>query len=114
MIGGEARVTVRRGHLAVQAASPLKPLRKGIRLRAADAGDPLAFELRHEDVRIPVAFERDAGGRIAAVRGGSSLGGFVRLHRRPRITSLRLWSRATAAGAAAAATTAVAWRRKHR
>ena len=114
LIGGEAQVTVRRGRLTVRAASPLKPLRKGLRLRAADAGDPLAFQVEHAGVRIPVSFERDAAGRVAAVRAGSSLGGFLHLHRRPRITSLRLWGRATAAGAAAAGATALARRVRRR
>jgi CubicO group peptidase (beta-lactamase class C family) len=115
MIGGEVEVRVAGGHLTVRAASPLKPLRKGLRLRAADPDDPLVFEAHHDDVRLPVAFERDAAGRVAAVRSGSTLGGFVHLHRRPRATSLRLWSRAAGAGAAgAAATTAVRRARRRR
>jgi CubicO group peptidase (beta-lactamase class C family) len=108
MIGGELQVTVARGHLTARATSPLKPLRKGLRLRAADPADPLAFAVHHDDVRIPVVFERDAGGRIAALRAGTSLGGFARLHRRRRATSLRLWGRAAAAGAGGAAVAAAA------
>jgi len=109
LIGGELEVTVAGRHLTARAASPLKPLRKGLRLRAADPEDPLAFELHHEDVRIPVVFERDADGRVTALRAGSSLGGFVRLHRRPRATSLRLWGRVAAVGAGGA-TVAGVWR----
>jgi CubicO group peptidase (beta-lactamase class C family) len=113
LIGGELQVTVARGHLTARAASPLKPLRKGLRLRAADADDPLAFEVHYEDVRIPVAFERDDRGRVAALRAGSALGGFVRLHRRPRVTSLRLWGRAAAAGAVGASgAAAIRWLRR--
>ena len=49
---------------------------------------------------LPVLFERGAGGRVEAVRTASMRGGFLRLHRRPRATSLRLWGRAAAAASA--------------
>jgi CubicO group peptidase (beta-lactamase class C family) len=114
MIGGELEITVAHGHLTARAASPLKPLRKGLRLRAARRDDPLAFEIHHDDVRISVVFERDADGRITALRAGSALGAFVHLHRRPRVTSLRLWGRVAAVGAGAGAVAAAArraWRR---
>jgi len=70
LIGGEAEVLVRKGHLTVRAQSPLRPLRRGVRLRAADRDDPLAFEARHNDVRVAVAFERDDArpGGVAAGR----------------------------------------------
>jgi hypothetical protein len=112
LIGGEAEVLVRKGHLTVRAQSPLKPLRQGVRLRAADPADPLVFEACHDDVRVAVAFERDAGGRVTALRAGSSLGSFVRLRRRPRATSVRLWSRAAGAATAGAAAAAVVRRRR--
>jgi hypothetical protein len=35
LIGGEIEITVRRGHLTARAPSPLRALRKGVRLRAA-------------------------------------------------------------------------------
>ena len=114
LIGGEVEVTVRKGHLAARAPSALRPLRRGIRLRAADPDDPLAFEARHGDVRIAVRFERGPDGRVAAVRAGTSLGGFARLRRRPRATSVRLWARTTGASAAVGAAAAVVRRRRRR
>jgi CubicO group peptidase (beta-lactamase class C family) len=113
LIGGEAEVLVRRGHLTVRAQSPLRPLRRGVRLRAADPADPLAFEANHDDVRIPVAFERAADGRVTALRVGTTLGGFTRLRRRPRATSVRRWAR-VAGGASAGAAAAAAVRRLRR
>jgi CubicO group peptidase (beta-lactamase class C family) len=114
LIGGEAQVMVRKGHLVVRAQSPLKPLRRGIRLRAADPEDPLVFEAHHGDVRVTLVFERGADGDVASVRAGTSLGGFARLHRRPRATSLRLWSRLTGTATAGAAAAAVVARRRRR
>jgi CubicO group peptidase (beta-lactamase class C family) len=100
VIGGELEVLVKGGHLSVRAPTPLGPLRKGLRLRAVAEDDPLLFEARHEKLVVPVAFERDAAGRVASVRAGSTSAGFVRLVRRPRLASLRLWGRAAGAGAA--------------
>jgi len=114
VLGGEAEVTVRKGHLVVRAPSPLKPLRRGVRLRPADPDDPLVFEATHEDVRVPLAFERDSDGAIVALRAGTALGGFLRLRRRPRAMSLRLWSRAAAAGTAGAAARTAARRPRRR
>jgi CubicO group peptidase (beta-lactamase class C family) len=114
VIGGEAEVLVRKGHLAVRAQSPLRPLRRGVRLHAADPEDPLIFEARHGDVRVAVAFERDAAGRVASVRAGSTLGSFARLHRRPRATSVRLWGRLAGAAAGGAAVTAAIRRARRR
>ncbi|HEX2105231.1 MAG TPA: serine hydrolase domain-containing protein [Solirubrobacteraceae bacterium] len=112
LLGGEAEVTVRKGHLVLRAPSPLKPLRRGVRLLAADPSDPLVFEACHDDVRIPVAFERDADGRVGALRAGTSMGGFVHLRRRPRVASVRLWSRAAGAATAGTAAAAVVRRRR--
>jgi CubicO group peptidase (beta-lactamase class C family) len=102
--GGEAHVEVRKGHLVVQAASPLKQLRKGIRLYPL-GGD--AYEARHDDYRVPLAFERDGTGAVTGLRAGSTLGGFLHLRRRPRIASTRLWARAGAAAAAAGGAAAI-------
>jgi CubicO group peptidase (beta-lactamase class C family) len=111
--GGEVHVVVKRGHLTVTAPSPVPQLRKGIRLHAADADDPWVFQARIDDVVVPVVFEPGPDGRAEAVRTGSARGGFVRLHRRPRATSLRLWGRAAGAAAAAAGVAAtVRWRRR--
>jgi hypothetical protein len=114
LTAGEVQVTVSKGRLVATALSPLPALRKGIPLRAADDDDPLAFVARVGHVEIPVAFERGAGGEIDAVRAGSGRGGFVRLHRRPRTTSIRLWARAGAGAAAVAGVTTLARRLSHR
>jgi CubicO group peptidase (beta-lactamase class C family) len=107
VLGGEVEVTVRKGHLAVRAPSPMRRLRKGVRLHALDESDPLVFEARESVVRVPVAFSRGAGGRIESVRAATTRGGFVRLERRSRLASLRLWGRVAGGAAAAAGATAV-------
>ncbi|HET9507710.1 MAG TPA: serine hydrolase domain-containing protein [Gaiellaceae bacterium] len=103
LLGGEVEVVVRHGHLTARAPSPLKALRGGVRLHAVDADDPLAFEIRHDDVVVPVRFARGRRGTISSVRTGSTRGGFLELHRRPRVKSLRLWGKAGAGAAAAGA-----------
>jgi hypothetical protein len=114
VLGGEVHVGIRRGHLTVSAPSPVKALRKGVRLHAADPDDPLVFEARHEKVTLPVVFERDPRGRVRSVRTASTRGGWLRLHRRPPIASLRLWGRGAAASSALAAAVALARRRRRR
>ena len=113
LIGGEIEITVRRGHLIARAPSPLKPLRKGVRLRAADIDDHLVFEARYGDLAAPVVFEHGPDGRVAALKTGSTLGGFLRLERRSRASSLRLWGRVTGAGALSAGAAATI-RHEHR
>ena len=112
-LGGEVEIAVRKGGLIARAPSPVRELRKGVPLSAADPEDPLRFEVRVGDWVVPVVFERGPDGEIEALRTGSTRGGFLRLRRRPRATSLRLWARATGgAGAlAAAAVAARRWRR---
>jgi len=112
LIGGEVEIAVRRGHLTARAPSAVKELRKGVRLNAADPDDPLAFEARHEDVVLPVRFARGADGKIESVRTGSTRGGFLQLHRRPRGTSLRLWGQIGAGAAALGAGAALVRRRR--
>ena len=41
MLGGAARVFVKRGHLMIGGRHPFGPVRQGLRLRAADPADPL-------------------------------------------------------------------------
>ena len=105
---------MRRGHLTASAPSPVPDVRKGVRLHASDPDDPLAFEVRHEKLVLPVLFERGAGGRVDTVRTASTRGGFLRLHRRPRATSLRLWGRTATAASALAGAVALARRRRRR
>ena len=104
---GEVEVAVKAGKLVVRAPSPVRQLRHGVELHPADPGDPLAFELRVADVTAPVRFARGPGGRVDRVRAGSSRGGFVELHRRPRATSVELWGRAAFAAGALGAGTAL-------
>lgn len=113
LIGGEVEIAVRHGHLVARAPSPVKALRRGVRLDAADGADPLAFEARHEDVVLPVRFSRGEDGKIRSVRTGSMRGGFLEVYRRPRATSLRLWSR-VGAGAAALGTVVTLAKRRRR
>jgi CubicO group peptidase (beta-lactamase class C family) len=113
VLGGEVEIAVRRGHLVARAPSPIRVLRKGVRLRSADPEDPLAFEARHDDLVFPVVFERGPSGRIESVRTGSIREGFLRLQRRPRAASLRLWARGAGSAAAAGVTVALV-RRKMR
>lgn len=116
MLGGEVEISVRKGKLVARAPSPVRRLRKGVPLSAADPDDPLRFEVRVEDWVVPVVFERGPDGDVEALRTGSTRGGFLRLRRRPRATSLRLWGRAaTGAGAlAAVGAAAVATARRRR
>ena len=79
-------------------------------LHAIDPADPLRLEARLEDWAVPVVFERGAQGDVVAVRAGSTRGGLLRLHRRSRAASLRLWARAGAGAGSLAAAVAV-WRR---
>jgi CubicO group peptidase (beta-lactamase class C family) len=114
LIGGEVAISVRRGHLTASAPSPVPDVRRGVRLHAVDPDDPLVFEARHERLVLPVLFERGADGSVESVRTASTRGGYLRLHRRPRATSLRLWGRAAAAASALAGAVALARRRRRR
>jgi CubicO group peptidase (beta-lactamase class C family) len=107
---GEVEVAVKDSRLVVRAPSPAGPLRRGLELHPSNAEDPLAFELRVAGVQAPVRFERGPDGRVDRVRAGSSRGGFVELHRRPRATSVALWGKAAAAAAALGAGAAIARR----
>ncbi|HWN22642.1 MAG TPA: hypothetical protein VNP93_11760, partial [Gaiellaceae bacterium] len=97
-----------------RAPSPLKVLRKGVRLDAVDPDDPLAFEVRQGEVVVPVRFVRGENGQVTSVSTGSTRGGFLELHRRPRGTSLRLWGRVGAGAAALGAGTTLFRRLRRR
>jgi hypothetical protein len=112
MIGAEVEIAVRRGHLVARAPSPVKELRKGVRLHPV-APDGLRFEARHGDWQVPVAFERGGDDDAVAVRAGSARGGLLRLERRAKATSVRLWGRAlVGVGAVGAVAAAARWRRR--
>ncbi len=112
LLGGEVEVGICGGRLTARSPSPLKVLRRGVRLNAVDHDDPLAFEIRHADVVVPVRFARGENGQVESVRTGSTRGGFLELHRRPRGTSLRLWGRVGAGAAALGAGAALVRRRR--
>jgi hypothetical protein len=57
-------------------------------------------------------FERDPDGDAKALRTGSTIGGFLRLERRPRVASLRLWGRALGAGTLTAGAVAAVARKR--
>ena len=114
LIAGEVEVAVRRGRLVARSVSPVKALRRGIELTAAEPADPLAFLAEIGEEVLPIVFERGSSGRIEAVRAGSTRGGFVRLVRRPRATSTRLWGTVAAAAAAAGVTVAAVGRSRRR
>jgi hypothetical protein len=103
LTAGEIEVAIRGGKLVARAPSPMKALRQGVPLPAADASDPLAFRAEIGGVEFSVVFERGTSGRIEAVRAGSTRGEFVRFVSRPRATSVRLWgiAAATAVGSVA-------------
>ena len=63
---------------------------------------------------MPVRFARGENGQITSVSTGSTRGGFLELHRRPRATSLRLWGQIGAGAAALGAGTAVFRRLRRR
>jgi CubicO group peptidase (beta-lactamase class C family) len=111
---GEVQVAVRKGRLTVSAPSPVPALRRGIALEAADADDPFVFLARVGGVEVPVRFGRGRSGAVDEVRAGSGRGGFVRLVRRPRLTSVGLWARAGAGAGAVGITAALAGRRVRR
>jgi CubicO group peptidase (beta-lactamase class C family) len=114
LLGGEVEVGVRGGHLTARAPSPVKALRQGVRLDAVDPDDPLAFEIRERDVVVPVRFARGESGKVTSVSTGSTRGGFLELHRRPRGTSVRLWGQVGAGAAALGAGAALVRRLRRR
>jgi hypothetical protein len=91
-LGGELRVLVKGGHLAV--AALVGSLRKGLRLYPTDPSDPLAFEAVHDDQAMSVVFKRGPDGRVASLQFGMNT-----LHKRSGSRSLRV---RLLAGAAAA------------
>ena len=99
LLGGEAQVTVRNKQLILRALSPLKALRKGLRLYPVATEDPLVFEVVLEGLVVRVVFGRDEMGRVSRM---SAAGGpaFVALQKRPSTINYRrgLQGSATVAG----------------
>jgi CubicO group peptidase (beta-lactamase class C family) len=54
--GGEVQVMVKDRHLVLRALSPLRALRKGLRLYPIDSRDPFLFAVAAEGLSVPIAF----------------------------------------------------------
>jgi CubicO group peptidase (beta-lactamase class C family) len=106
MYAGEIEVVVLDDHLAMRTL--VGPFRKGLRLYPIDARDPLAFEALHEGQPFRVVFQRDPEtGRLDRLSVG-----FDRLHKRPKIRSIKVGAMAAGLGATVGTASAVAaWRR---
>jgi hypothetical protein len=82
------QVVVKRRGLVIRALSPLRTLRRGLRLYPTDDRDPLLFAAEIEGLVVPVAFVRDATGLVDRVVVGPTAN--VVFHRRSAVRSSRL------------------------
>lgn len=87
LLGGEAQVLTRAGHLLVRALSPVSDLRRGGRLYSVDYEDPARFAVSIGGMVVPVVLTR---GQVDAVCVGHPL--LSTLHRRQwwRSSNVRL------------------------
>jgi len=81
MLGGAARVFVRRGHLMIGGRIPYGPIRRGLRLQPADPADPLLFQSELRGIRLMILFRRNAAGRIDSIDAAGTAGAFFTLHK---------------------------------
>jgi beta-lactamase family protein len=81
MLGGAARVFVKRGHLMIGGRHPFGPVRRGLRLHAADPGDPLLMRADLPGLQVTVVFKRDAAGRINTMNVAAGAGAFATLRK---------------------------------
>jgi CubicO group peptidase (beta-lactamase class C family) len=95
MAGGEVQVVVKSRRLVLRALSPLRQLRQGLVLHATDAADQLLFAFHVEGLVVPVAFARDATGRVDRLVVGPPAN--VTFHRRTTLRSSRVRLRLAAA-----------------
>lgn len=79
MLGGAARVFVKRGHLMIGGRHPFGPVRRGLRLYAADLGDPLLLQAELGGLQLMVLFKRNAAGRIDTMNIAAGAGAFATL-----------------------------------
>jgi CubicO group peptidase (beta-lactamase class C family) len=82
MLGGAARIFVRRGQLMIGGRHPFGPVRRGLRLHAADPSDPLLMRAELAGLRVTVLFKRDAAGRINTMNVAAGAGAFATLSKR--------------------------------
>jgi hypothetical protein len=87
LLGGEAEVTARNKQLVLRALSPIKALRRGLRLHPVASDDPLAFEVVLEGLVVPIVFRRDESGRVVNLSAGGPV--FLNLWKRHSMTSYR-------------------------
>ena len=93
LIGGEVEIAVRKGRLVARAPSPSGSCARACRCTRSIRLTRCGSRRASSDWAVPVVFERGAQGDVVAVRAGSTRGGLLRLHRRSRAASLRLWAR---------------------
>lgn len=79
MLGGAARVFVKRGHLMIGGRHPFGPVRRGLRLQRADPSDQLLLRAELGGVPVKVLFRRNALGRIDSMCVAASAGAFATL-----------------------------------
>ncbi|HEY6421466.1 MAG TPA: hypothetical protein VIX59_20910 [Candidatus Binataceae bacterium] len=84
-LGGALRIFVRKGRLMIGGRHPFGPVRCGIELHAADAGDPLLFRAELRGIEGMVLFRRNSDGRVDSMNFGASAGAFLSMHKRVRI-----------------------------
>ena len=87
MLGGAVRVFVKKGHLMIGGRHPFGPVRRGLRLLAADPTDPLLLRAELEGLRVVVLFKRNATGRIDEMNVAAGAGAFAALHKEKRPVS---------------------------
>jgi CubicO group peptidase (beta-lactamase class C family) len=110
LLGGEVQVLVRDRRLVLRALSPLRSLRRGLVLHAADNSDPLRFVTEAEGFVVPVAFAKNEPGCIDRVIIGPPAN--IVFYRRSTLRSTRVRGGLVAVAASAAAITR--WRRQRR
>jgi CubicO group peptidase (beta-lactamase class C family) len=101
LTGGEVQVVVKGRGLVIRALSPLRRIRRGLRLYPTDASDPLLFAAEIEGLVVPVAFVRDGGGVVDRIAVGPAAN--TVFYRRPAVRSSRLRLRLAAAAIAVVA-----------
>jgi hypothetical protein len=95
MTGGEVQVVVKHRQLVIRALSPIRQVRKGLCLQSTEETDPLLFTVKIEGLVVPVAFARDATGRVDRVIVGPPAN--TAFYRRSPLRNSRLRLRLAAA-----------------
>ncbi|HEY6420179.1 MAG TPA: serine hydrolase domain-containing protein [Candidatus Binataceae bacterium] len=80
-LGGALRVFIMKGHLMIGGRHPFGPVRRGLRLLAADPADSLYFKARLSGTEATVLFRRDAAGKIVSMSVAASAGAFFTVYK---------------------------------